>query len=199
MMFPDASALSRMRTVMNMSTVFVGMTPLNAIVSIIREDKYTGVTRMMILSNVKPLEYLLGITLYIMAISTVIAVVFGIMGGFVGISLLWFVMSVLLGTFTSLVFGSMLTVQTKHGGAASAAVSLISLVNATIHKVAASNPMFMKIARFWYTTQISDLIGDVYDRYYLNIPERLLIIGANLAVFLILFTVLFKKNRIIEK
>ena len=78
-------------------------------------------------------------------------------------------------------------------------VSLIALFNGIIPTFASSSPALMKVARFWYTTQIKDLIGDVFDCYYGNITYRLFIIGANLAVFLILFTVHFKKNRLIIK
>ena len=199
MMRSDGSEIYRMSIVMSMSTVFTGMTPFTAVNGIIREDKFTGVTRMLIMSNVKPLEYLIGITLYIMSFSCVIAVIFGLIGGLTGISLLLFVLSILLGTLTTLVFGSLMTVQTKNQSAASAVVSMIAIFNGTVPTIAASNPAFSKIARFWYTTQINALLGNVRDCYYANIPERLLIIGANLAVFTVLFTVLFKKNKIIVK
>ena len=63
----------RMQIVMSMSTIFIGMTPFTTINGIIREDKFSNVTRMLILSTVKPLEYLLGVTLYIMAISSIVA------------------------------------------------------------------------------------------------------------------------------
>ncbi len=195
----DSSEIYRMQIVMSMSTIFTGMTPFTTINGIIREDKFTNVTRMLILSTVNPLEYLLGITMYIIAVSSVIAIVFGLIGGFVGISLLWYVLSIVLGTITSLVFGSMLTIQTKNSSGASMVVSLIALFNGIIPTFASSSPALMKVARFWYTTQIKDLIGDVFDCYYGNITYRLFIIGANLAVFLILFTVHFKKNRLIIK
>ena len=195
----DISEMYRMKIVMSMSTIFTGMTPFTTINGIIREDKFSNVTRMLILSTVKPLEYLLGVTLFIMAISSVIAIVFGLIGGFVGISLFWYVLAIMLGTFTSLVFGSMLTIQTKNPSGAATVVSLIAIFNGIIPTFASSSPALMKVARFWYTTQIQDLIGDVSGCYYGNIPYRLLIIGANLAVFLILFTVLFRKNRIIVK
>ena len=73
----NSSEIYRMHLVMSMSTIFIGMTPFTTINGIIREDKFSNVTRMLILSTVKPLEYLLGVTLYIMAISSVIAIVFG--------------------------------------------------------------------------------------------------------------------------
>ena len=126
----NSSEIYRMHLVMSMSTIFIGMTPFTTINGIIREDKFSNVTRMLILSTVKPLEYLLGVTLYIMAISSVIAIVFGVIGGFTGISLLWYVLAIMLGTFTSLVFGSMLTIQTKNPSGAAAVVSLIAIFSA---------------------------------------------------------------------
>lgn len=195
----DSSEIYRMQIVMGMSTIFTGMTPFTTINGIIREDKFSNITRILILSTVKPLEYLLGVTLYVMAISSVIAIVFGLIGGFAGITLIWYVLAIMLGTFTSLVFGSMLTIQTKNQSGAATVVSLIAIFNGILPILASSSPILMKVARFWYTTQIKDLIGDVFDCYYGNIPYRLLIIAGNLAVFLVLFTVLFKKNRIIVK
>lgn len=193
------SEIYRMSIVMSMCTIFTGMSPFTTINGIIREDKFTCVTRMLLLSNVKPLEYLIGITLYIMTVSSVIAVIFGLIGGLAGISLLWFVLSLLLGTFTTLVFGSMMTVQTKNQSAASAVVSIIAIFNGIIPTLAVGSPAFSRIASFWYTMQLNHLIGDIFGSNYSNVPARLLIIGANLAVFLILFTVLFKKNKIIAK
>lgn len=199
LMKADSSEAYRMGIVLSMSTIFTGMTPFTAINGIIREDKYTNVTRMLILSTVKPLEYLIGITLYIMTVSSVIAVIFGLIGALSGTTLLLYVLSIMLGTFTSLVFGSMMTVQTKNQSGAAAVVSVIAVFNGMIPTLASGSEAFSKIAYFWYTTQIQNLISDVFGSNYTNIPERLLIIGANLAVFLILFTVLFKKNRIIVK
>lgn len=199
LMRSDSSEAYRMGIVMSMSTIFTGMTPFTTVNGIIREDKHTNVTRMLILSTVKPLEYLIGITLYIMTVSSVIAVIFGLIGGLSGASLVWYILSIMLGAFTSLVFGSMMTVQTKNQSGAAAVVSMIAVINGMLPTLASSSSAFSKIAQFWYTTQISNLIGDIFGSNYSNVPARLLIIGANLAVFLILFTVLFKKNKIIAK
>ena len=195
----DNSQVYRIQIVMSMSTIFTGMTPFTAINGIIREDKFSNVTRMLILSTVKPMEYLLGVTLYIMFVSAIVAVIFGCIGGIFGISLIWYSLTVLLGTSTSLVLGSMMTIQAREQSIATAVISLTAMFNGILPIFASSNPIFMKVARFWYTTQIKDLIGDVFDCYYGNIPFRLLIIGANLTVFLMLFCVLFKRNKIIGK
>jgi len=50
-----------------LSTMFTGLTPIITVSGIIGEDKRTNTLRMLIMSTVKPLEYLIGITTFILS------------------------------------------------------------------------------------------------------------------------------------
>lgn len=191
--------LYRFQFVMNISTVFVSIIPLTIINNIISEDKYSNVTRMLLISNVKPIEYLIGITFHILLVSSIIALFFGIIGGLAGISLLWYVLILMLGVLTSLVLGGLISTLSKSNSIATAFVSLIGILNGFIPILASSNKTLMKFAKFWYTTQIKDLIGDISDSFYLNVPFRLVVVLINLIIFIILFAIFFKKNKLITK
>ena len=68
MFAPNGNDSYKMTLVMLMSSMLTGMAPLITISNIIQEDKRTGALRMLILSNVKPFAYLMGVTIYIICI-----------------------------------------------------------------------------------------------------------------------------------
>lgn len=192
---PSDSVAAKMGIVMSLSTMFTGMMPILTINNIIREDKYTNTLRMLIMSTVKPPEYLIGITAYILFISLITSFIFGLIGGFGGLALLCFTGVLMAGIVTTLLLGSAMAIQSANRSNAGNLITIISLMNGLIPVLGAFNPSILKIAKFWYTTQIRDLIGDLYDNYYENLWYRFLIIGVNFTVFLILFTISYKKNK----
>ena len=64
--------------------MFIGMAPLTSTASIIAEEKEKNTLRALLMSNVKPWEYIIGVGLYIWCICMVGAGVIGYAGGHTG-------------------------------------------------------------------------------------------------------------------
>ena len=62
---------SKISITVSMSIYFVGMIPILAVQSIIKEDQIQNTLRILILSTVKPLEYLIGINIFIVLLSLI--------------------------------------------------------------------------------------------------------------------------------
>ena len=97
---------SKISITVSMSIYFVGMIPILAVQSIIKEDQIQNTLRILILSTVKPLEYLIGINIFIVLLSLIDILIFGLLAGFSGIALLSYTGVMLVGVITSLVLGS---------------------------------------------------------------------------------------------
>ena len=102
---PSDTVLPKMSLVMTLSTMYTGMMPILIVSNIIREDKYTNTLRMMIMSTVKPQEYLIGINAYILFVSLISSFIIGIVGGFDGLRLLLFIGILISGIVTSILLG----------------------------------------------------------------------------------------------
>lgn len=190
---------TKMQIVMLMSSVFTGMIPIIIINNIIQEDKRTGAMRMLILANVKPIEYLIGVTLYIVCISFLLALLIGVIAGLAFVDLLYYVACMLLGIVTTLILGSAVACQAGNSAYASLFVTLLSMVNGFLPIFTSLYPATRVILRYWYTQQVTDMIGDIADGYFLNIPNRLFIVGVHLLLFLVLFFFSFRHNKMIDK
>ena len=68
--------------ILMMSSVFVGMSMILTMASIIAEDKERKSLRVLVIAGVKPHEYLLGTGGAIFAASVLVSAVFGFMGSF---------------------------------------------------------------------------------------------------------------------
>lgn len=66
------------------AVMFVGMAPLTCMSSVISEEKEKNTLRALMMSNVKPVQYLLGIGTYIWSMCMVGAVVIAVCGRYAG-------------------------------------------------------------------------------------------------------------------
>ncbi|MGM9974331.1 MAG: ABC transporter permease, partial [Clostridiaceae bacterium] len=66
------------------ATMFIGMSPLISMAAIISEEKEKNTLPMLMMSNVKASEYLIGVGSYLYLICSVGTCVFGIVGGYKG-------------------------------------------------------------------------------------------------------------------
>ncbi|MBQ8410253.1 MAG: ABC transporter permease, partial [Ruminiclostridium sp.] len=64
--------------------MFVGMAPLICMSSIISEEKENNTLRVLMMSNVKPFEYLIGVGAYVWIMCIIGAVVFAVCGDYSG-------------------------------------------------------------------------------------------------------------------
>ena len=84
------------------ATMYVGMAPIIIMASIMSEEKEQGSLRMMIMSNVKPVEYMIGVGTLVFLCCLIGTLIMGITGGYQGMELLSFMGICSLGLLISL-------------------------------------------------------------------------------------------------
>lgn len=193
---PDGKIENRITIVLTLSTTFTGMMPALIINNIIKEDKVQNTLRVLILSTVKPLEYITGITGFILLVSLINAFIFGLLGGLYGIKLLLFIGVMLLGITTTLIFGSAMAISSASQVGSGGLIMLISMLNGTIPVLSSLNKSYGKVLQFLYTYQIKNMLGDIYDSNF--VWYRIAIVFVNFILFLILFIISYKNNRFYE-
>jgi len=181
---------------MMISTSFISITPILKVRGFISNDKSQNVLRILIMANVKPMEYILGINVFIVSISICASLLLGLIGGLVGIALLKYVLVMILGVVTTLVLGSALTLSSSLDSVSGAVIALIALLNSILPLLSIFNPSIQKISYFIYTYQINNLIGDIYGNFF--DWKRVIIIVSNLVLFFIGFVVSYKKSRLLK-
>lgn len=191
-----ATGITRGSIVTLMSTVFTGLMPILTVYNIIREDKMYNTLRVLIMSTVKPLEYLIGITSYILFVSLIIAFIFGLLGGLRGVWLLAYVGVLLLGTAVTLVFGSAMAMYSTRRGSAGSLITIVAMLNSMIPLLSIFSEPAQKFSKYLYTYQINNMLGDIYANYFGW--NRLIIVFVNFIIFFVLFMNAYKGNRFYE-
>ena len=67
------------------ATMYVGMAPLTCMSAVIAEEKEKNTLRVLMMSNVRGTEYLLGLGAYVVAVCMAGSLIFGLQGGYRGL------------------------------------------------------------------------------------------------------------------
>lgn len=173
------------------ATMYAGMVPLVNMATIIAEEREKKSLQMLIMSNVKPYEYLLGVGSYVLILCSLGGLTFGLIGGYRGTELMRFVLTIILGFIASILLGSAVGIFSKNQGAATALAMPLAMVTAFVPMVAMFNEKIASIANILYTQQISNLINDLsVSNFTFN---RFFPVGVNMLVFLLVFTYAYVK------
>ena len=174
------------------AVMYMGMAPLTSIAAVIAEEKEKNTLRVLRLSNVKALEYLLGNAIYIWSVCMLGSLVIGVAGGYRGTTLLTFMVIMALGHLCSLLVGASLGVISKSQMQATSLSVPVMLVFAFLPMLSAFNEGIAKVAKFVFSQQFYMMVN--------NLPEvevtleSGLILGGNVNVILGLFLWAYKKG-----
>ncbi|MDL2225004.1 ABC transporter permease [Eubacteriales bacterium OttesenSCG-928-M02] len=178
------------------SIMYAGMAPTVAISSIITEEKEQNTLRVLMMNNVKPMEYLLGVGGYVFTISAIGCICFGFMGGFALLDFLKFLSILLTGVLASILLGAIVGILSKNQMSATSLVLPISMVAAFLPMIALFNESFANISQVLYTQQIHYLINDFSAANYTW--DRFAIIGANILLFALIFVFAYRKKSLAD-
>ena len=95
------------------AVMFVGMAPLTCVSSIISEEKEKNTLRALMMSNVKPAQYLFGVGSYIWLMCMAGAFVFAICGNYSGKDFIMFMLVMAAGVLLSILIGSIIGICCK--------------------------------------------------------------------------------------
>lgn len=172
--------------------MYVGMSPLVSSCAIIAEEKETNTLRTLIMANVKPMEYLLGVGSYVFLLCGLASLAFCFMAGASGSALVLFYITLLLGTLISTLLGAGLGMLSKNQMSATSLSLPFMLVLSFFPMISVFNETIAKLSRFLYTQQIMDLVANPVPANFTW--DRLLILGCNFLACLLLFIISYRKR-----
>jgi len=174
------------------AVMFVGMAPLTCMSAIISEEKEKNTLRVLMMSNVKPFEYLLGVGAYVFIMCIIGAVVFAVCGGYEGKDLLVFMTVMGAGILLSSLTGAVIGVFSKNQMSATSITIPVMMIFSFLPMLSMFNENIEKVARITYSQQMSILINGIGNSTIK--PESIIIIAVNFVVASILFTLAFRKK-----
>lgn len=172
------------------SVMYMGMAPLTAVAAIISEEKEKNTLRVLMMANVKPWEYLMGVGIYVWTICMAGAGV--IATSFPAKDIPFYLAVMAAGFIISIAVGACVGIFAPNQMVSTSMVMPVMLVFSFAPMLAMFNDKIEKIARIFYTQQIRILINNMtFDGIK---PENFAIVAVNALLAIILFFAAFKKK-----
>lgn len=173
------------------AAMYVGMAPLVSIAAVISEEKEKNTLRVLMMSGVKPSEYLLGVGSYVWSACMIGALVLGVAGSYRGRELAAFLLIMAVGILASLLIGAAIGTLSQTQMMATSLMVPVMLVFSMLPMIASFNETIKKIARIAYSEQICILIGQI--KNFSISFENVFVICMNMLIALLLFRYAYKK------
>ena len=174
------------------AVMFVGMAPLTCMSAIISEEKEKNTLRALMMSNVKPFEYLIGVGFYVWLMCMAGAAVFAVCGGYEGMDFCVFMLIMAVGVLLSELTGAVIGVFSKNQMSATTVTVPVMMIFSFLPMLSMFNDSIEKIARITYSQQMSILISGLGATEIK--AENIIVISVNFAVMAVLFAVAFKNK-----
>lgn len=180
------------------STIFIPihliLVPASLVASIISEEKEKNTLRSLILSNVKPLEYFLGIGIFVLLISILSSSLFLIVMNLTStIELVRFFIMVTLSVLCSMVVGSVIGIIADNQMSANALIMPVSIILGIVPMFSAFNDTIKTLSSYIYTQTLSNVIASIGESILF---KDYLIMIVNFMVCLIIFTLVYRKKKL---
>ena len=175
-------------------TMHAVFTPIVTTAAIISEEKEKNTLRALIMSNVKPLEYLLSIGGFVFICTNATGIASALLGGFSEFDTVRFMLYMMLGSVCSIILGSAIGVHSKNMMSANAMAVPLGMAFAFLPMLASFNETIRKISRVTYGQQISNLMSNPSNKNFSL--ECCLVISINLVILITAFVLVFSKNRL---
>lgn len=174
------------------AVMFIGMAPLACMSAIISEEKEKNTLRALMMSGVKPVQYLVSIGVYIFVMCMGGTVVFTILCGYKGIELAIFLFLMASGIVLSELTGAVIGIFCSNQMAATSLTLPIMMIFSFVPMLSMFNESVKKIAGIIYSQQISDMINGIgASGISLN---NVLVIAAEFIIQFALFAVVYRKK-----
>ena len=174
------------------AVMFVGMAPLSCMSAIISEEKEKNTLRALMMSNVKPRQYLVSIGAYIFIMCMAGTAVFAVLTEYSGAGLARFIFSMISGVILSEIIGAVIGIFCKNQMAATSLTLPIMMVFSFLPMLSMFNESIKKFAGIIYSQQISDIINGIGASEIS--AKNIIVIAANFIVGLVLFAMAYKKK-----
>lgn len=173
------------------ATMYTGMAPLTSIAAVVAEEREQNTLRVLFMSNVKPWEYLLGISGYIWLMCMAGALVICAAGSYTPRERVIFMAVMALGISSFLLIGMAIGAFSKTQMMAASLSIPIMMIFSFLPMLSMFHTGIAKIARFTYSEQISRMLGQV--RTLRLEAENVCILAVNIFLFAALFFLAYRR------
>ena len=175
------------------AAIFVGMGLIPTVATIIAEDRERKSLRFLIMANVKPASYLLGVGGVIFTASILPSLAFAFIGGFGGEQFWIFMAAMMSGAVASIFLGASIGIFAKNTQAASGMALPFALVLGFGPMIGMFNEQVGNAFRFFYTQQL-DIILNSFSLEVAGLWGAFGVIWVNVGVLLVVFVIAFGKK-----
>lgn len=176
------------------ATMYIGMAPLTSIASIISEEKEKNTLRVLVMTNVKPYEYLLGIGSYVWFVCMLGSIVICIAGGYDLETSIAFLGIMAIGILTSVLIGAIIGIWSRTQMMATSITVPVMMIFSFAPMLSLFNSTIQKMARIIYSEQISRMLNQI-NSLQLN-AGNIGVIMVNMIIAAGVFVVIFRKCRL---
>ena len=174
------------------ASMYIAMAPIISMAAIISEEKEKNTLRVLLMSNVKPMEYLVGEGSYVFLLCMMGSLVFARVGGYEGTAMFQFLCVMAIGIIISTLIGSAIGIWSKNQIMETSITVPVMIVFSFLPMLATFNDTIRKISVFAYSQQIHILMDEI-GVIHLN-RECVIVITLNLVIMLALFIASYRKN-----
>lgn len=174
------------------SVMFIGMAPLTCMSSIISEEKEKNTLRVLMMSNVKPWQYLVSIGTYVFIMCMAGVVIFAVLGEYRNFELITFIFSMISGILLSELIGAVIGIFSRNQMTATSVTVPVMMIFSFLPMLSIFNENIEKIAKVIYSQQISNLINGIGVSDIS--AENIIVITMNFIISIVLFAVVYKKK-----
>lgn len=171
--------------------MYIGMAPLTSISAIISEEKEKNTLRVLQMSNVKSIEYLIGNAIYILFGCMIGSFVIGLAGGYIGANLFNFMIIMFAGHIISMLVGATIGIFSKNQMMATSVTVPVMMVFSFLPMLSMFNDSIKTFSKYIFSEQLYLLLNDLSK---IDISfENGMILGINFIVILVVFVANYKK------
>lgn len=175
------------------SSMYIGMAPLTSVSAIISEEKEKNTLRVLLMADVSPWQYLLGIGCYIFTACLLGSVIFAcLLEDASTYERVCFLLIMAVGIIASIMIGAVIGIASKNQMSATSVSVPVMMVFAFLPMLSMFNETIAEVAKFTYSEQVRIMISRLgSDESFSN---NIWIIVINILVFGILFSVFYKRR-----
>lgn len=174
------------------ATMYIGMAPMTCMASIMSEEKENNTLRVLMMSNVKPYEYLSGVGSYVFMLCMLGNLVFAACSQHRGKDIVVFLATLAIGVLVSLMLGAAIGTWSKNQMTATSVTVPVMFIFSFLPMLAMFNDKIAIVSKFTYSQQLSDMINSV-GQMTLGFENVAVILG-NMILALGLFTLCYRKS-----
>lgn len=174
------------------AVMFIGMAPLSCMSAIISEEKEKNTLRALMMSSVKPWQYLVSVGAYIFIMCMVGTAVFAVLTEYRGTELAMFICCVSFGIILSELIGAAIGIFSKNQMAATSLTLPVMMIFSFSPMLSMFNESIKKVAGITYLQQISDIINGIGASEIS--AKNIIVIAINFVAGLALFAAAYRKK-----